>query len=302
MQMRVADLFSGAGGFSEGARQAGAQVVFAANHWAQAVDYHRKNHPDAMHLCQDLHQCDWEQVPEHDVLLASPSCQGFSLARGSDKPRHDSARSTAWAVVSCVEHHRPEFVIVENVQQFQKWTLYPAWELAMNALGYAISSYVVDAADYGVPQHRVRLFLLCSRSNAPLMIATPKRSHTPAWIDWGHQGGWSAVDKPGRSQNTLARIAAGRKQFGDRFLVPYYSGAKTGRSLSRPLGTVTTKDRYALVDGDRMRMLTALEYRVAMGFPDGYLLPGDHQLAVHMLGNAVVPAVAKEFVQAVMAA
>ncbi|WP_419606333.1 DNA cytosine methyltransferase, partial [Thiolapillus sp.] len=111
--MRVIDLFAGAGGFSTGATMAGARVVWAANHWRSAVIIHKANHPDAVHVCQDLHQADWSQVPEHDVMLASPSCQGHSHARGKDRPHHDASRSTAWAVVSAVEHHRPPFVVIE---------------------------------------------------------------------------------------------------------------------------------------------------------------------------------------------
>lgn len=55
-----------------------------------------------------------------------------------------------------------------------------------------------------------------------------------------------------------------------------------------------------MTDGDRMRMLTVDECRRAMGFPDGYLLPDQHKAAVHMLGNAVVPAVARDILVAIL--
>jgi DNA (cytosine-5)-methyltransferase 1 len=96
----VVDLFAGLGGFSTGATQAGARVVWAANHWRAAVDLHAANHPGTEHACQDLHQTDWSTVPAHDILLASPACQGHSHARGKERPHHDAQRSTAWAVVS----------------------------------------------------------------------------------------------------------------------------------------------------------------------------------------------------------
>jgi hypothetical protein len=54
-------------------------------------------------------------------------------------------------------------------------------------------------------------------------------------------------------------------------------------------GTVTTRNRHAIVGGDRMRMFSAQECRAAMGFPAYYELPAQHQLAVHMLRNAVCP-------------
>ncbi len=55
-----------------------------------------------------------------------------------------------------------------------------------------------------------------------------------------------------------------------------------------------------MIDGDRMRMLTVDECRRAMGFPDDYQLPAQHKAAVHMLGNAVVPIVARDILSAIM--
>ena len=162
----------------------------------------------------------------------------------------------------------------------------------MQRLGYAVSPHVVDAADFGVPQHRERLFIVCTRSKAPLRLKLPKLPYTPinSVIDWGFPT-WSRVDKPGRKQATLDRAAAGRRAFGDRFVMPFYgSGSgKTGRSIHRPIGTLTTRDRWAIVDGDRMRMLQKHEARAAMGFPDTTKLPLTHKESIHLLGNAVCP-------------
>jgi DNA (cytosine-5)-methyltransferase 1 len=284
------DLFSGAGGFSTGARLAGAHVAWAANHWPTAVEWHTANHPDTLHACQDLQQADFRDAPAHDILLASPACQGHSRARGSDKPHHDGQRATAWAVVTCAEVHRPAAVVIENVPEFSEWVLYRAWCAAMHALGYAMSMQVLDAADHGVPQHRRRLFITCTRSKHPVELRLPKRQHTPAAdiIDFS-AGRWSSITKPGRSPATLARVAAGRRAHGARFVAPYYgSGSgETGRSLSRPLGTITTPDPWSVSNG---------ECRAAMGFPADYRLPTTHKEAVHLLGNAVCPPVAADVI------
>ena len=299
--MNAIDLFAGAGGFSTGAQMAGCRVVWAANHWQSAVDVHAANHPGAEHACQDLHQARWDQVPAHDLLLASPCCQGHSKARGklSGNPQHDASRSTAWAVVSAIEHHRPAFAVVENVPEFLAWALYPAWRAAMEALGYCLSPHVVDAADHGVPQHRSRLFIVAVRGNRPLMLNLRKQAHVPAstFIDFG-AGKWSTVEKVGRAGATLSRIAAGRLIHGERFISSYYGSEKGGRSLNRPVGTITTRDRHAIIRGDQMRMLSAQECRAAMRFPVDYVLPSQHKLAVHLLGNAVAPPVARDVINA----
>ncbi|MFA7386498.1 MAG: DNA cytosine methyltransferase [Thiohalobacteraceae bacterium] len=297
--MKAIDLFAGLGGNSEGARQAGVSVVWAANHWQSAVEVHAANHPDTEHACQDLHQADWTQVPEHDLLMASPACQGHTRARGKERPHHDATRSTAWAVVSAAEMHRPPFLVVENVPEFAQWQLYPAWCAALSALGYSLSPMIMDAADLGVPQHRRRLFVVGTRSKHPVDLDLPRHDHLPAmsFVDFGAVR-WSPIHRPGRSKNTLARIEAGRREHGDRFLTAYYGSERGGRCLGRPIGTITTRDRWAVINGDRMRMLTRDECRAAMGFPHDYQLPDSHKLAVHMLGNAVPPPMTREIITA----
>lgn len=296
----VVDLFSGLGGWSTGASMAGCNVLWAANHWQDAVDWHLANHPEAIHVCQDLHQADWSQVPAHDLLLASPCCQGHSKARGrsNGNPQHDASRSTAWAVVSALEFHKPPAALIENVPEFLEWTLFPAWSSAMNALGYQLAPHIVDCADLGVPQNRVRLFIVCTRSKAPLHLELPKLEHKPAtsFIDL-NDGRWSLVDKPGRSPATLRRVANGREQFGDTFVMSYYGNTHVGRDINRPIGTITTKDRWAIVKGDQMRMLSANENMLAMSFPESTKRPGNHKLTVHMAGNAVPPVAAMHIIK-----
>lgn len=293
------DLFAGAGGFSEGARAAGFNVAWAANHWPAAVEVHAANHPATAHACQDLHQADWTQVPRHDVLLASPACQGHSKARGADRPHHDATRSTAWAVVSALECHLTPFAVVENVPDFMRWTLFPAWCSALTALGYAIAPHVIDCADLGVPQHRERAFIVLSRSQYPIELRLQRFPHVPAAniIDFD-AGRWSPIERPGRAAATLRRIANGRRSHGDRFLAPFYGASTGGRSLARPIGTITTRDRWAVVDGDRMRMLSVDEARLAMSFCKCYHLPASGRDAMHMLGNAVPPLAAERVLRA----
>lgn len=300
--MRAIDLFAGAGGFTEGAELAGCNVLWAANHWETAVNTHRENHANTIHVCQDLHQANWTNVPKHDLLLASPCCHGHSHARGKDKPRHEDSRSTAWAVVSCVEHHRPALVVVENVQNFTKWVLYPTFCDAIHRLGYTLSPHVVDAADHGVPQNRKRLYLVGTKSKHPIKLDLHQRNHVPVSriLQWRAHN-WSPIRKPGRRTKTLSRIANGRASHGDRFVMPYYGSGSglTGRSIDRPLGTVTTRDRWALVDGDWMRMMAIPEYLAAMGFRPDYRVPARKDVALQMIGNAVPPAVACEVIEAI---
>lgn len=290
--MRIVDLFCGAGGSSTGAAMAGGSVLAAVNHWPIAVRTHASNHVGAMHFCQDAALLDPSVLPVYDVLLASPDCRGHTRARGTDRPHHDSSRATAWCVVNVAELTRPRAIVVENVPEFRDWPLYRHWRGALETMGYAIREWAADAADYGVPQNRRRLFVVCLARGASWSAPAPVVERITARQILDLDGGrWSPV--AGHCRRTVERIARGRSEHGDVFLAPYYGSGSgtTGRSLDRPLGTVTTRDRWALIRGDEMRMLTPVEYSRAMGFPASYVVHGTRAQRIHQLGNAVCPPV-----------
>lgn len=290
--MRAVDLFAGAGGSSTGATQAGVRVVAAVNHWRLAVDTHRLNHPGARHYCQDAALMDPRDLPPHDLLLASPECRGHTKAKGKDRPHHDASRATAWCVVNVAEVTRPRWLVVENVPEFRGWSLYPQWRSSLETLGYRLTENVLDAAAFGVPQHRVRLLIVGSLDRQPSPVTPWRRRSVPVreCLDLD-SGRWSPV--AGHCAKTEARAKRGRREHGEAFVMPYYgSGSgETGRSLDRPLGTVTTRDRWAIVRGGEMRMLTPAEYQAAMGFPADYQITGTRAEKIHQLGNAVCPPV-----------
>ena len=245
---------------------------------------------------------DFEVNEDHTFCLPGVvvhNCQGHSRGasrggsghRGS-APKHDTDRATAWSVISCLEVHRPVLALVENVPEFLSWTLYETWLHGMRTLGYMVSPHVLDAADFGVPQQRKRLFLVCTRSKAPLVLDLPRMGH----ISFGGAldptaEGWARVStKPAGVQG---RVAKGRARFAGDFLTQHVT-THTGRSLDRPIGTVTcASHHWHLVRrgsrGDEIRPLNSLELRRAMGFPDDYQLDGRLSIDTRLLGNAVAP-------------
>jgi DNA (cytosine-5)-methyltransferase 1 len=113
---------------------------------------------------------------------------------------------------------------------------------------------------------------------------------------------WRTIDKT-LAPKTLLRIENGRRRFGERFVAPYYSRGSglTDRSIDRPIGTITTRDRWSVIDGNRMRTLNVNESRAAMGFRTSYQLPENPKLAKHMLGNAISPPMVTDIVKQIAA-
>ncbi|WP_031095566.1 DNA cytosine methyltransferase [Streptomyces sp. NRRL S-15] len=183
------DGFAGAGGSSEGARQAGVTVRTALNHWRLAVDVHEANHPDTAHDCADISQVDPRRYPTTTFAWFSPSCTNHSIAQG--KKRHQDAtpdlfgeilpdeaaersRATMWDVIRFAEFHEYRAIIVENVVDAREWILWPAWIAAFQALRYrfkvvCLNSMHATALGDGAPQSRDRMYVVLWREgeNAP---------------------------------------------------------------------------------------------------------------------------------------
>lgn len=297
--MRAIDLFAGWGGFTCGARAAGVEVVWAANHWRLAVETHALNHPEVEHACQDLRQADWSSLPRYDILLASPACQGHSRASQPKRRQyHDAMRATAWSVVDCADVTEPRAIVVENVLDFRRWRLYPQWRESLERIGYKLTEVVRCATWHGVPQRRRRLFVVGTRKrfvlDPPLLY--PVEPPFAPCIDWGAPG-WRPVAEA--SDDARSRIAAGRARCGDRFLSHHVTGHR-GIPLTEAIRTITTKDQWVIVDGDMYRPLTLREYARGMGFPDGYRWPDGlaRDAGLRGLGNAVPPPVARDMTAA----
>lgn len=85
--MKVIDLFCGAGGFSEGLRQSGFDIVLGIDNWDGALESFRMNFPKAETICMDILYLEKDELPEADVLIGSPPCQEFSplgIKKGND--------------------------------------------------------------------------------------------------------------------------------------------------------------------------------------------------------------------------
>ena len=303
MTLRAIDLFAGAGGTSTGARSVGVRVVAAVNHWGEAVATHALNHPEAAHVCQDIASVDPTSMPAHDIMLASPSCVGHTKARGGEKSHHDACRATADDVLRFAEANRPRAVVVENVPEMMQWARYRSWRMGWSDLGYRVSEQVIDAADAGVPQNRRRLFVVASLSRHPIMVPQPALRHVTARecidMDTSH-GRWSRWSE--WCEATRVRCVSGRARFGEAFVAAYYGANESGRSLDRPIGTLTTVERYAVIVGDLARMLTLDEMVRLSSFPADYAFTGTKRDRVKMLGNSVPPMLAAHVIGSVVRA
>jgi DNA (cytosine-5)-methyltransferase 1 len=311
MRISVLDMFCGAGGSSAGALAGGADVVHGIDAWDLAALTFKDNFERAT---VDIRSLGPQSRPpgmlrrgDIDLLLASPECTNHSPAKGS-KPRSEDSRRTSHYVFNFAKRLRPRWIVLENVIQIRNWRGFTGLINDLRTVGYHIRSEVLDASDFGVPQTRRRLFVLCDLDREPPRILSRTKRRESAAIAVQLNGRWASqpLRRPGRAFATIERadraIAALGK--GEPFLIVYYGsdGAGGWQPLDRPLRTLTTLDRFGLVTWEgrepMLRMLQVDELRRAMGFPSTHRFEhGSRRDKIKLIGNGVCPPVMQAVIE-----
>ena len=174
------DIFAGAGGLSVGARLAGINVQVAVESDAHAAATYAYNHDNKKLICQDIRKVkgfSLENINNDPVVVfGGPPCQGFSTS--NQKTRH-LGNEDNWLFkefVRIVRIVRPEWVIFENVRgilETEGGFFVDKLSDDFRKLGYTSSYFVLNAADYGVPQKRSRFFLAANASGIALKEPEP---------------------------------------------------------------------------------------------------------------------------------
>ena len=315
--IRGIDIFCGAGGSSAGARAAGVEIIAGVDMCSTATATFAANFPKAHVVTSRLEELPMDDLKERigpiDLLLASPECRNHTCAKGS-APRDEASRATAMQVVRFAKLLRPRWLVLENVIYMQPWSRYRELKTLLEGLDYHLAEYTLDASDFGVAQTRRRLFLVGDRerdpdAKPPVTVGPPKSAASV--LDPAGTWNTTTLRRPGRASATLERAQRGFDALGEdaSFLLVYYGSDGGGgwQTLERPLRTVTTIDRFALVergeDGATMRMLQVPELKRAMGFEDDFAFPvGTRRDRIRLLGNGVCPPVMTAVVRSLLAA
>lgn len=171
------DLFSGAGGMSVGAMAAGVDVRIAIEFDPHAAETYRTNHPN-VHVIQDdiRNVTDFSEFhfdDEEVVVFGGPPCQGFSTSnqrnRSIDNPNNWLFRE----FLRVISEVKPDWVVFENVRgiiETEDAIFLKQVQQGLERLGYTLSTGVLNAVDFGVPQKRSRLFIVGSKSGVPFEL------------------------------------------------------------------------------------------------------------------------------------
>lgn len=172
--MKVIDLFCGCGGISSGFKLAGYEIFAGIDFNSDSIKTYTRNFPKAKAICEDLMVFNDKKITQEfgsaniEVIVGGPPCQGFSNANRWQKEKKDPRNKLFYEYLRFVEVLRPKAVLIENVRGIlTKDGGYGKERIIklITSLGYKVSSQVLNASDYGVPQNRYRAFFIAIRDD-----------------------------------------------------------------------------------------------------------------------------------------
>ncbi|NLV20635.1 MAG: DNA cytosine methyltransferase [Syntrophomonadaceae bacterium] len=302
--MRVVSLFSGAGGLDLGFKMAGHNIIWANDLYGDAVETYRINLGNHI-VCKDIFTVDANEVPDCDIIIGGFPCQGFSVAN-TKRNINDERNQLYKQLMRIINAKQPKFFLAENVKGIFSLAKGQVLKMILDdftSMGYKVQTKVLNAADYGVPQLRQRVFIIGIRKDLNYEFEYP----APMYSEDGSDGlaKWIGVgealaslpnpdepnDLPNHDYSKYKLRFNG--YIGHRMIDP-----------QKPAPTVTARgdDKGGVVvlhHPNNQRRMSCRELATVQSFPIDYVFSGTRSSVYRQIGNAVPPllalAVAKQF-------
>ncbi len=270
------------------------ELVYATDINKKAIATHKANFKTDNLVCKDICETESAEIPDHNILVGGFPCQSFSTVNPTKDP-FDERANLYKQMARIAKDKQPEICIAENVKGLM--TLHGGEILrrvraAFDEAGYDTYYRLINAADYGVPQRRERMIMVCVRKDLQKEYIFPEKTNEGNWVPLS-----AAVHK-------LA-IEEQKYYFSER-AVQGMKNAKNNmkrglaQSLDAPCLTVTShlakvslnsRDPVLLVDSDKeiYRRFTPREAARIQSFPDTFIFEGTEADAYRQIGNAIPP-------------
>lgn len=205
-KIRVVELFAGVGGFRLGLDQASNKELDYEVVWSSqwepgagkqhASEIYIHKFGEKNHSCEDIQKVideDFSQIEDHDLLVGGFPCQDYSVARTLSQAAGLGGKKGVlwWSIVGILQkkgRKAPKFLMLENVDRLlkspasQRGRDFAVMLASLADLGYAVEWRVINAAEYGFPQRRRRVFILGYKKGTKLYSALKKTKEKSRWI------------------------------------------------------------------------------------------------------------------------
>ena len=308
------DLFCGLGGFRLALESYGAKCVFSSDIDKYVSETYEENF--GTNPISDITKIDEKDIPSHDILCAGFPCQAFSIS-GKQRGFEDTRGTLFRDVVRIAKYHQPELLLLENVKNLQKHDNGKTFNVIkenIEKIGYNMYFKVLNASNYGVPQARERIYMVCIRKDLdnknykfPLPLKETKCVndillnddnktkkyiiHKPYILKEEEQQlkMFDVYTKPKR----IGTVNKGGQ--GDRI----YDTFGQAITLSAEGGGTGSKTGLYFIDNE-VRKLHPRECARLMGYPETYIINKSDNQAQKQFGNSVVVDVLQYIVKSVI--
>lgn len=197
--VKVVELFAGVGGFRIGLERVGAFKTVWSNQWEPAT---KKQHASETYITrfgsdghsnEDIAKVRVSDIPDHELLVGGFPCQDYSVARTlSQATGLQGKKGVLWWEIHRILKEKgtkaPKYLMLENVDRLlkspasQRGRDFAIMLASLNDLGYIVEWRIVNAADYGMPQRRRRIFIMGYRKGTDLYKKIKKQRNLKDWI------------------------------------------------------------------------------------------------------------------------
>lgn len=218
-KIRVAELFAGVGGFRLGLEKTKKYQVVWSNQWEPSTKIqhasmvYEANFGSENHSNQDIAQVPISEIPDHDLLVGGFPCQDYSVATTLHNSKGLIGKKGVlwWSIhkILSEKENKPKYLFLENVDRLlkspsnQRGRDFSVMLKSLDDLGYAVEWRVVNAAEYGMPQRRRRIFFLGYHKSTEIY----KKMKQSEKADWLLEKGTIANAFPVTSENNRKTIS-----------------------------------------------------------------------------------------------
>lgn len=302
---KVVSLFAGCGGCDLGLKgdftfnekyydKLPYELVYALDIDSKALDTHKLNFECENVVCGDICEIESNQIPDHDILIGGFPCQSFSTVNPTKDPFDDRANLYK-QMARIVKEKQPKVFIAENVKglmTLHKGEIFARVRQAFEEAGYTLSYKLLNAANFGIPQKRERVFLVGFRNDLNIKFEFPEETTAGSWVPLSVAVPELAIEE--EKYYFSERAVQGMKNA--------KKNMKRGlwQKLDEPCLTITShlakvslnsRDPVLLVDPEKeiYRRFTPREAARIQSFPDEFQFAGSETSAYKQIGNAVPP-------------
>ena len=298
--MTITSLFSGAGGLDLGLIQAGNEVVWANDIDKDAVETYRNNIGHHI-ICKDIKDIHLSEIPYTDVVVGGFPCQGFSIANLKRNPK-DERNQLYLYFYTIVKNNQPQFFIAENVKgilSLDGGNIIKQIVTDFNSAGYLVEVHKINAADYGVPQHRERVIIVGQRIDiaSNMLFKFPKPTHCKDGIKLPK---WVSMETALSSRPLNYKEEKDPNAYGSsyRFVARNFTAHRTS-DPTKPSPTILARGNgkggvCAIPHYNGERRMTIRESAIIQTFPYDFVFAGKMGSCYRQIGNAVPVAFARK--------